>query len=618
MRTLHYKLKVQRNIEEEEKIEEIENTKNDSNKMFKVLRKINRDKPKEKIFINQNGKFLTENNEVINEITDYFKKLFTDDESHNQNLNQIVINPCKMEKPFTGVEVEKAVKKLKNNKSPGSDQINAELLKSSPKLIFDNIADIYNKVAETGLYPEEIKKGILIPLQKSGKIKGKTENLRPIILLSLLRKILAIIMMDRIYEKIDNEIPLTQAAYRPGRGTTENIFTLKILAEKAATELNYKINIMLLDMSKAFDCVNRDILLQDLKKLLNEDELHIFKILIEDVILQVKYEKTLGQEFKTTKGIPQGDCLSPILFTMYLAKGMNIESNIPIKNDHTCYTKLNVNNESLVEEHMENHNYAQKINSVKSIDLQYADDIGWIGNSRKNMNEIEQNITETLKKRNLVINNSKTEKIDIRKNGDENWKNCKYLGSFLDTERDISNRKRMSMLSYNKYQDILQDKKLNLKTKIRIFESYVSSIFLYNSELWTLTKKLENEIDVFQRILLRRILKIKYPYIITNENLYKRTKIIPWTKVIKIRRLRWLGHLMRLPETTPAKQALNETRNNYTIYKRNNNQTWKKQINKDLKAIDENFSIDSHIVELKAKDREWWKLEVIGKANRNA
>ena len=176
----------------------------------------------------------------------------------------------------------------------------------------------------------------------------------------------------------------------------------------------------------------------------------------------------------------------------------------------------------------------------------------------------------------------------------------------------------MSMLSYNKYQDILQDKKLNLKTKIRIFESYVSSIFLYNSELWTLTKKLENEIDVFQRILLRRILKIKYPYIITNENLYKRTKIIPWTKVIKIRRLRWLGHLMRLPETTPAKQALNETRNNYTIYKRNNNQTWKKQINKDLKDIDENFSIDSHIVELKAKDREWWKLEVIGKANRNA
>src|SRR6266581_2799535 len=147
-------------------------------------------------------------------------------------------------------------------------------------------------------------------------------------------------------------------------------------------------------------------------------------------------------------------------------------------------------------------------------------------------------MTDKLKNRNLIVNNSKTEKLNIKRNGDENWKKCKYLGSFLDTEKDISHRKQMSMLSYNTHQNILQDKKLNLKTKIRIFESYVSSIFLYNSELWTLTKKLENEIDVFQRILLRRILKIKYPYIITNENLYKRTKIIPWTKeiIIKLRK----------------------------------------------------------------------------------
>src|SRR5258708_33772970 len=121
--------------------------------------------------------------------------------------------------------------------------------------------------------------------------------------------------------------------------------------------------------------------------------------------------------------------VSPILFTMYLAKGMNVKDKKSL-NDHSCYTNLNVNSESLVEEHMENHNYGQKINSVKLIDLQYADDIGWIGNSRKNMNNIEQNITEKLKERNLMINNSKTEKIKIRKNEDEKRKNCKNIGSF--------------------------------------------------------------------------------------------------------------------------------------------------------------------------------------------
>ena len=58
---------------------------------------------------------------------------------------------------------------------------------------------------------------------------------------------------------------------------------------------------------------------------------------------------------------------------------------------------------------------------------------------------------------------------------------------------------------------------------MRIFNVYVASIFFYNSELWTLTKKLENKVDVFQRRLLRRILKIKYPKKISNENLYKKT-----------------------------------------------------------------------------------------------
>jgi len=127
-------------------------------------------------------------------------------------------------------------------------------------------------------------------------------------------------------------------------------------------------------------------------------------------------------------------------------------------------------------------------------------------------------------------------------------------------------------------------------------------------------KKIGNEIDVFQRILLRRMLKIKYPYIITNENLYKCTNMIPWTQIIKRRRLRWTGHLLRLPETTPAKQALHEIRNNYNIYKKCNKHTWKKQINNDLKDIDHNFSIDCEIFEQRAKDREWWRQEIVNKA----
>ena len=210
---------------------------------------------------------------------------------------------------------------MKNNKSPGYDNLSAKLLKNSPPVIHEYIAEIYNEMAETGKYPCEIKDGLLIPLQKPGKEKGKIENLRPVILLNVVRKILAIIMLERLFERFDKEISISQSAYRPGRSTTENVFALK-LCEKAIISQHYEANILLLDMSKAFDNVNRGALFRDLIKIVGSDEIHILKILIEDVVIKVKNGKTTGKDFVTNIGVPQDDCLSPILFTLYLSKTM--------------------------------------------------------------------------------------------------------------------------------------------------------------------------------------------------------------------------------------------------------------------------------------------------------
>ena len=86
--------------------------------------------------------------------------------------------------------------------------------------IHKHIANIFNETAKTDVFPRELKEGILIPLQKPGKEKGKVENLRPVILLNIIRKVLAIIMMKRIIDRIDAHIPISQAAYRASRGTT--------------------------------------------------------------------------------------------------------------------------------------------------------------------------------------------------------------------------------------------------------------------------------------------------------------------------------------------------------------------------------------------------------------
>ena len=121
-------------------------------------------------------------------------------------------------------------------------------------------------------------------------------------------------------------------------------------------------------------------------------------------------------------------------------------------------------------------------------------------------------------------------------------------------------------IAFNKLK-IAFNSKLTIKNKIRIFNAYIESIFLYNAELWTLTKKkkkkkkkkkLAEDINIFQRSLLRKIFKIAWPKKISNKDLYSKTKTVEWSKKIRKRRLLWIGYLFRLPEDVPTKQALAE------------------------------------------------------------
>ena len=130
-------------------------------------------------------------------------------------------------------------------------------------------------MAKNGNIPDEVIEGVLVPLPKLGKPQGAPANLRPVILLSILRKILAICMIERIQEKIENRMPLSQAAYRAGRNTTEHVSTHKILAEKAITSECSKTTILLLNASKTFHTVERNNLMELLETILNPDETHM-------------------------------------------------------------------------------------------------------------------------------------------------------------------------------------------------------------------------------------------------------------------------------------------------------------------------------------------------------
>ena len=86
-----------------------------------------------------------------------------------------------------------------------------------------------------------------------------------------------------------------------------------------------------------------------------------------------------------------------------------------------------------------------------------------------------------------------------RSNCDNHRRDCKLLGSLLDTQNDIKRRKVPPISAVNKLKHLFLNKDVTINVKSKLFKSYITSIFLYNYELWALTNNVRRKLDSFQR-----------------------------------------------------------------------------------------------------------------------
>ena len=179
------------------------------------------------------------------------------------------------------------------------------------------IANILNRTF-TNHEELDINSGVLIAIPKPGKPKGPPNNLRPITLLNTLRKVLSLPTLDRIRPSIEKYLSHSQSGFRPERSTSDVVWTHRWLAAKTVAE-NINIKITGIDMSAAFDTIDRDILLQILKNIVEEDELRLIQFLLSNTHINTRINNAdINAPFTSNVGTPQGDGLSPVLFTIYL------------------------------------------------------------------------------------------------------------------------------------------------------------------------------------------------------------------------------------------------------------------------------------------------------------
>ena len=124
-------------------------------------------------------------------------------------------------------------------------------------------------------------------------------------------------------------------------------------------------------------------------------------------------------------------------------------------------------------------------------------------------------------------------------------------------KEDIRRRKQLSRIAINNLNKLRKKKKHTTLEKIlKLYNSLVKSILLYNSSTWGLTKQDEKKLNSFHRQQLRKVLGIFWSHKISNKKLYQRTNTKPISIEITERRWKSFGHILRRDKDTPGRKAM--------------------------------------------------------------
>lgn len=270
--------------------------------------------------------------DITNELGQYFStvgKRFAQNipapkQDKEEYLNKIPRNPHTIFlTPVTESEIRRMIKNLKNKNSTGYDNISNRVLKALEDCIIEPLVVIFNKSLSEGKFPDRMKLAEIVPLHK-GKSQEESTNYRPISLLVTISKLLEKIMYTRTYTFLENtnQIYNSQYGFRSKHSCETAIQELVGQILKNTELKNYTISVYL-DLSKAFDTLEHEMLLSKLEIYGIRGIAHQwFTSYLHKRSLRVKcntgssnmeYSDTYPVEY----GTPQGSCLGPLLFLIF-------------------------------------------------------------------------------------------------------------------------------------------------------------------------------------------------------------------------------------------------------------------------------------------------------------
>lgn len=406
---------------------------------------------------------------------------------------------------ITFSELNSVLNSLKPGKAAGPDLLINELYKTLSSQHKELLCVLFNRVLDEEQVPKCWARIWMTMLHKKGD-KSDPSNYRGIALVNIVTKIFTTILKNRLVQwtDINNVLPDSQMGFRKGRSCTDAIFTLL-----SAIQIQFRHNDgreiygIFVDFQRAFDSVPHTRLWQKLDNLkISSKFIKTIKSLYDQASMQVRTKEGLSDIFEITEGVLQGESLSPDLFLLYL-------------HDFELFFR----SKGL---------YGLDINGVTDIlMLLYADDTVIFAHSHIDLQRKLRALEEYCDLNQLTVNKSKTKILIFKAAGRirdcpchfrtykqtclELVKSYTYLGVEVSTSTKglsalnsaINKAKSAAGVSLS----ILSKAKCDSwNAFIKIFDSMVSSVFLYAFPAWGLWYR--NSLEPAQTYFFKKLFKL--------------------------------------------------------------------------------------------------------------
>ena len=317
-----------RNCKKEYFTKLIENNKNNTKGIWKVLNSIIRNGSNGisyPDYFDDKGDRIFDKEEVVDRFNRFFvsigpelaKKIEPTDQENGPLIRRI---PASMFlSPATEKEIHNLVMNFSNKTSKDPDNLDMALIKMVIGEIVKPLTHICNLSFLTGTFPQKMKTARVIPIYKSGD-KHTFTNYRPVSLLPQFSKILEKLFTVRLESFIEYHQLLTDSQYgfRKNRSTMLALTDLSNEITKSIDAKKYSVGIFV-DLKKAFDTIDHSILICKLEK-------YGIRGLVLDWMISYLANRhqymQIGNITSTARqivcGVPQGSILGPILFLLYI------------------------------------------------------------------------------------------------------------------------------------------------------------------------------------------------------------------------------------------------------------------------------------------------------------